>query len=226
MPYVDFAAIKQQVKIVDVLRWLDIKLKPSGARELRGSCPYCGNGERGFVVNTERNVFNSFCGCGKGSIIDLVSLHHKCGAKEAAQMLQEQFLGKPEQSAPAEHGSSDSTRRRQDDGSPASVPPELKPLDYITSDHEAIEALGLSVFACQALGLGYAPKGTMRGRVVFPLRLPDGTLCGYAGLATNGEMSPLMLIPKNLDQMIAAPITQEKPQQTASDIKNFLRVVK
>ena len=55
---------------------------------------------------------------------------------------------------------------------------ELKPLAYLTTDQVAVEALGFSVTACQALGVGFAPKVTMRGRVVFPLRLPDRKLCG------------------------------------------------
>jgi hypothetical protein len=65
----------------------------------------------------------------------------------------------------------------------------------------------------------------MRGRVVFPMRTTEGKLCGYAGLATRADMAPLMMIPKNLDQMLAAPIEETK-QAADDDVRQFLRVVK
>jgi hypothetical protein len=34
----------------------------------------------------------------------------------------------------------------------------------------------------QALGIGYAPKGMMKGYVAIPTRLPTGELTGYIGI--------------------------------------------
>ena len=45
----------------------------------------------------------------------------------------------------------------------------------------------------QALGIGYAPKGMMKGYVAIPTRLPTGELTGYikpARAATEAEIAP------------------------------------
>jgi hypothetical protein len=34
----------------------------------------------------------------------------------------------------------------------------------------------------EALGIGYAPKGMMKGYVAIPIRLPTGELTGYIGI--------------------------------------------
>jgi hypothetical protein len=52
------------------------------------------------------------------------------------------------------------------------------PLDYLEHDHITVEALGLA----EALGIGYAPKGMMKGYVAIPIRLPTGELTGYIGV--------------------------------------------
>jgi hypothetical protein len=75
-------------------------------------------------------------------------------------------------------------------------------------------------------GIGYAPKGIMRGRVVFPLRLPDNTLVGYMGLATAADQAPLLLFPKNLDERCAAPVApKEETKPKAEELRKLFRVV-
>lgn len=222
---VSFDDLKALISVTDVAAWCGIKLKQTG-KTFRGDCQLCGE-ERSFTLTPEKGMWGCFKCQKRGTVIDMV-FHFKQTAniRDAALLLQQHFLGEgtvpaPVNSpAPAGNVSPSITEKRQENGEP------LKPLDYLTTDHEAIEALGLSAAVCDALGIGFAPKGTMRGRVVFPLRLKDGSLCGYAGLATNGEMSPLLLLPKNLKQMISAPVQQEKPQAEGSDVRNFLRVVK
>lgn len=238
---VDFEEIKALVSITDVASWLGIKLKATG-NTFRGDCPLCGE-ERSFTLTPQKGLFGCFKCQVRGSVLDMV--HHvkqTANVRDAALLIQQQFLGRDSTTvpAPAGHSSPSITNRpppqreekatvpqneRPEPTGPTSSG-ELKPLEYLATDHAAIEALGLSVAACNALGIGFAPKGTMRGRVVFPLRTKEGKLCGYAGLATNGEMAPLMMLPKNLDQMVAAPVEQEKPVQVADDVRQFLRVVK
>jgi hypothetical protein len=58
-------------------------------------------------------------------------------------------------------------------------PPEsrqrpLKGLDYLEADNAAVQALGIPVEVAQALGIGYAKKGIMRGRICIPLRDASG----------------------------------------------------
>src|ERR1019366_8709017 len=40
----------------------------------------------------------------------------------------------------------------------------------------------LSQETAEALGIGYAPKGMMKGYVAIPIRLPTGELTGYIGI--------------------------------------------
>jgi len=223
---VNFDELKALISITDCAQWLGIKLKQNG-QTFRGDCVMCG-AERSFTLTPAKGLFGCFKCQKRGSILDLTHfVRETANVRDAALLLQQHFLGDRDSSssagtvsAPAEHSSPTITQTRREDGD------ELKPLDYLTTDHEAIEALGLSVAACQALGIGFAPKGTMRGRVVFPLRLGEGKLVGYIGLATNAEMSPLLLVPKNLDAMISAPVRDEKPEQGVSDVRSFLRIVK
>jgi hypothetical protein len=217
--------LKKQVNITDVLAWLDIKLKPVGDQLV--GLPWR---RAWFQSHPSLNLLKAFCGRGKGSIID-AALHFKCsdcarctedprGDCRREQYTRVRTCGT--QFSPT------MTKRREGGTVPPNVSPqasgELKPLDYLTTDHEAIEVLGLSAFACRTLGIGYAPKGTMRGRVVFRMRTVEAKLCGYAGLATRADMAPLVMIPKNLDQMHAAPIEETK-QPVGDDVRQFLRVV-
>ena len=46
------------------------------------------------------------------------------------------------------------------------------------------------------LGIGYAPRGTMTRRVLFPLRAKDGKLLGYVGVAPDADIK----LPKSLSE--------------------------
>jgi hypothetical protein len=52
----------------------------------------------------------------------------------------------------------------------------------LEADHITVEALGSSQETAEALGIGYAPKGMMKGYVAIPIRLPTGELTGYIGI--------------------------------------------
>ncbi len=222
--FIDFAALKAAVSIDQVADWLqlDLNKKPNG--QLRGCCPmHGGTNDREFVVTPSKGLFFCFGPCGGGDAITLTAQVLKIGTKEAAQRIAEHFkIGNTTSTSivPSTSTVPVSTPIEQKNGA------TLRPLEYLSTDHPAIEALGLTVAVCQALGIGYAPKGMMRGRVVFPLRLPNGTLIGYQGLATKEDMTPLLLFPKNLDQMVAAPPTQEEaPKQQPDELRRMFRVV-
>jgi hypothetical protein len=42
----------------------------------------------------------------------------------------------------------------------------------------------------QALGIGYAPRGVLRGTVAVPLRKADGAIAGYVGLTEITKLPP------------------------------------
>lgn len=54
------------------------------------------------------------------------------------------------------------------------------PID--NAGHDAVLAVGFDPEDAQTLGIGYAPKGMMRGLVAVPIRLPAGELVGYIGI--------------------------------------------
>jgi hypothetical protein len=54
-------------------------------------------------------------------------------------------------------------------------------------DHVTVESLGIASDTAEALGIGYAPKGMMKGYVAVPIRLPTGELTGYIGI-TEGKV--------------------------------------
>lgn len=229
--FLDFAALKAAVSIDQVAEWLQLDLKKQPNGQLRGHCAmHDGGDERGFVITPSKGLFFCFGPCGGGDCIKLTAQVLKIGTREAAQKIADHFkFGNSTCSTSTVDDRTSSTSITSEAAPPQGSNPQangLKPLEHLTTDHPAIEALGLSAAVCNALGIGYAPKGLMRGRVVFPLRLPDGTLIGYQGLATTGDQAPLILFPKNLDEKIAAPpAAVEKPPQQPDELRKLFRVV-
>jgi hypothetical protein len=66
----------------------------------------------------------------------------------------------------------------------------------------------------------------MNGRVVVPLRLVDGSLVGYLGIATQVEQSPLLKFPDNLEEKCGVSGAVEEPEVKSQDeLRKLLRVV-
>jgi len=233
--FIDFAALKAAVSIDAVAEWLQLDLKKQSNGQLRGCCPmHDGKNEREFVITPSKGLFFCFGPCGGGDCIKLAAQVLKIGTRDAAQKIADHFNfgnGTSKEQVPVPSHRTSSTSITETNGQPVAeaAPPSrsdvLKPLDHLTTDHPAIEALGLTAAVCTALGIGYATKGLMKGRVAFPLRLPDGTLVGYQGLATSGDQAPLILFPKNLAERVALPPKQEeeRPAENIVDFKKFYR---
>jgi hypothetical protein len=64
--------------------------------------------------------------------------------------------------------------------SATTVPPHdhFQPLDYLGIRSRYGRTFGNSPDSAEALGIGYAPKGMMKGYVAIPIRLPTGGLTG------------------------------------------------
>ena len=76
----------------------------------------------------------------------------------------------------------------------AEEPPDaLNPLDYLEPLHPSVSALGFTEEVAKAVGIGYAPKGTMKGRCLIPLRTEEGKLVGYIGF--NPALEPQFKLP-------------------------------
>ena len=172
--FIDFEEVKAANPIGDVAERLGLDLKRAG-HQLRGPCPSGEGGERAFVITPAKGVWYSFGLQQGGDVLALVELMNDCSTKEAAQFL----VG---ETVPPE--------RRSERQSKESAPERgFRALDYLEPDHVAVEALGIEPEDARALGLGYAPRGVLRGTVAVPIRRSDGAISGYIGI-TEAKLPP------------------------------------
>lgn len=98
---------------------------------------------------------------------------------------------------------SESRELEQDPGTkPTSVNPALTFELRLETEHPWFAEAGVLPEAIKEFGLGFCSKGMMGGRIVFPIRNPQGELIGYAGRWPGDappEGQPLWRYPKGLD---------------------------
>src|SRR3954451_13186919 len=70
------------------------------------------------------------------------------------------------------------------------MPRALARIDYLEPEHEAVQALGISVETAGEIEAGYAPKGSMVGRFVVPIFSRNGIRIAYIGLAVTPDQQP------------------------------------
>jgi DNA primase len=144
-------------------------------------------------------------GMNGGDVIDLVCLLEGTrlpleGARKLAELFSQN--GKPARTQSAGAGeNSPQTHLSKGQANPTTVVEKNKPLAFTLKDvnpcHELIQSRGISPETAKEFGVGYFPgKGSMAGRIVFPL-YEEGSVVGYCGRATNGQ-EPKWLMPKGL----------------------------
>lgn len=172
MSYLDFETIKADHPIEDVADRLGLTLKQSG-KQRRGKCPTCeGGGHRNLVITPEKGVYYCFADGKGGDAIALVAHVNGIGVKEAAAWIAGDTPVReavPKEKKGSERG--------------------FKPLDYLDPEHEAVAAVGFDPGDATALGIGYAPRGVLRGTVAVPVRSDDGSIAGYIGI-TEAKLPP------------------------------------
>jgi DNA primase len=185
--YIDFQELKARVSITDVADLLGLALTEHND-QLRGPCPRCqGSGERTLAITPERNAYYCFTDERGGDCIALAAHIRNCSMRDAALFIHEHLR--------ARGADGDDTEPDESKLDTASTS-RLQPLDYLLFEHEAVQALGIDPKAAEALGIGYAKKGIMRGRVAIPLRSHEGVLAGYCGYTAEGD--PPLKLPKTL----------------------------
>ncbi|MEQ9135738.1 MAG: CHC2 zinc finger domain-containing protein [Thalassobaculum sp.] len=200
MPFVDFAALKERVKIEEAAEMLGLRLKTTG-QQLRGPCPVCeSGGDRALVITPGKQLFYCFAAKTGGDLIKLVAHVEKLGANEAAVRLDRHFG----------NGTSTSSSERYSTGTSGTVPQSeqgednpakrsLSPLSYLQAEHDLVQALGISPETCEFFGAGFAPKGIMRGRLAIPIHDLNGDLVAYCGRAVKDDQTPLLVFPKEFE---------------------------
>lgn len=172
MPLLDFEDIKARHPIDEVAQRLGIELVKSGS-SMRGKCKVCeSSGDRNLAITPGKGVFYCFSNGKGGDVIALVSHILGLGTKESAQWIDGVSTAKekaPKAEAPSEGG--------------------FKALEYLQHDHEAVLALGFEPDDAERLGIGFAPRGILKGKVAIPVRLANGNLAGYVG-ATELQLPP------------------------------------
>lgn len=208
--FIDFQALKQQIRIEDAMPLLGLTVSKF-SDQMRGACPACkSGGDRALVITASKSVFYCFAAGEGGDVIALTSHIKGIGMKEAAAFLAENLTTSVEAppATPAATVPSHSSPKKEKAG--------FNPLTYLQDDHPSVQALGISQETAETFGAGYAPKGTMRGRVLFPIRDRAGILLAYCGLGEN----PHWLMPPNFDPatvIFAADRVQEGELRIVSD---------
>lgn len=151
---VDFAELKARLSIEQVAEMLGLDAKQQNG-QLRCRCPVHDGGSRALVITPAKESFYCFAPeCKTGG--DLIALYahvKQLPVKEAAGEL----------------------ARLAGVG--------LEPLAYLETKHPAVEALGITHEQAAHIGIGYAARGTLIGRVAIPIRDQEGKLICYAGYA-------------------------------------------
>jgi hypothetical protein len=159
--YIDYKAVKQSTTIDRVCEMLGMR-----PRKSRMMCPIAQNDPRELVINVDKNIWFCFSCKQGGSILELAAHVNKSTIKEAAHAIQS-----------AVNGYQPKERGLPQDGLP-----------YLLADHPQVHRLGLDTATAAKLGVGHAPRGTMKGRTLFPLRDRTGRLLGYIGVAPGADI--------------------------------------
>jgi DNA primase len=177
MTAVDIKHVRDNVDIARVADWLGIKFtKRFMGEQLRAECPINGGGKRALVITPSKNRYYCFapeCQEG-GDAVQFTAKIRQIPIRDAALALQSHFLDYHQKRGTAEN--------------------PLHKIDYLEAEHESVQALGISLDVARMLGIGYAGKGTMIKRVLFPIRTEDGKLVGYIGY--NANLEPQVKLPK------------------------------
>lgn len=193
MAWVDFQAVKQAVSMRDALARYGVQLRQTNGFTLRGGCPLPSHSSKvagTFVVNMDKNIWTCKSdSCRKaserrgGNVLDFVAAMETCSIREAALKLADWF-----------RVSGDTQR---DSVKPTPPKPEPKPttnaplgfqLKGVDPTHPYLAARGVEPATASHFGVGFFPgKGSMSGRIVFPIYDDQDQLVAYAGRALDAE---------------------------------------
>jgi DNA primase len=200
--WIDFAELKRQVSIRDVLARYGLLggLQEKKPGKLVGPCPIHG-GKNGtsFNVDADKNVYHCFSECGGGNVLDLVMKIENCTIREAGEKLSDWFglsferrrKGESKQETPAtpvpaRAPASHNSGRAE---GPHANPPLERPLRDLNGDHPYLVVRGLTVPTIKTFGIGFCTRGLMRGRIAIPIHDERGDLVAYAGRAVDGDLA-------------------------------------
>lgn len=183
--WVDFKEVKAAVSILSLLQRYNVTLRKVNHTSYRGDCPLPqhGQGSKGSLsVSSEKNVWSCqsrSCSDARGkkggNVLDFVAAMNNCSVRDAAVKLSAWFMSGATDPAPTP--------------TPAPVlvnPPLAFELRDIQFNNRHLLIRGFEEEECEYLGVGFFPgKGSMAGRIVFPIHNEKGELVAYCGRATD-----------------------------------------
>jgi DNA primase len=194
--WVDFKTIKTSVRFEQIFEHYKIDWLQKTDDELHGRCPiHNGDGKNTFHANLTKKVFHCFSCKAQGNVLDFVAAMEKCGAKTAAQKLQQWFAV----TTPSPTAKSDSVTTTMEAPKRGEQLVKNEPLKFQLRDidpaHPYIASRGIALETAQNFGVGFFPgKGTMSGRVVIPIHGEHGQLLAYAGRSID-DLEPRYKLP-------------------------------
>ncbi|MEJ6011423.1 CHC2 zinc finger domain-containing protein [Novosphingobium aquae] len=171
----DFQQIKKDYPIAQVAELLGLTLKKAG-NTFRCQCPSGEGNERGMVITPDKGIFYSFPKQKGGDVLSLVSFVKGCSLTEAASWLVGDTKPEKKRDKPDEV--------RESSAKTETAQPEergFRELDYLQPEHDAVCAIGFDTDDAKRIGVGYSPRGVLRGTVAIPVRDRSGKLLGYVG---------------------------------------------
>lgn len=179
-PWIDFRDIRARISLEDVLiRYYRLTSFVRHGTRLVGPCPvHGGDSPRAFHAELERNLWHCFTKCqGGGNQLDFVAKKECISVREAALRLDEFFRGvdTPTPSPPSPPAQT----------ATAAAPERNPVLDLnlrLHHDHpHLLVDRKLTLPTAEHFGVGWCPKGMLRGMIAIPIHDGEGNLVAYAG---------------------------------------------
>jgi DNA primase len=216
--WVSFEEIKKAVSLEMVLNHYRIELRSVGDRTLRGKCPLPMHGAEhknraSFTATLTKGVGGIWAcqstSCVKardgkkgGNALDFVATMERCTIRDAAVMLAEWF-GVLQSAGPERNSTNKKTTeetgalvsKEKQDGDEVQNKELTFSLQGIEFKHPYLESRGVGEELAMTFGIGYfGGRGSMSGRIVFPIYNEQGELVAYAGRAID-ESEPRYKFP-------------------------------
>ena len=215
--WVDFRAVKAAVTMQQVLDHYGMRLRKVNATYLRGKCPLPMHSSQGsgdsFGVDLGKQAWacqSDSCvkarqGRKGGNILEFVALKEGVTVRDAALKLAEWFSidsPKPENGSAKREGAPPPKVEivKPREGSEDQSGEANKPLNFalkgIDHGHPYLKVRGITEETACKFGVGYfGGNGSMKGRIVFPIRDLTGELAAYAGRSIDDSIDPRWKFP-------------------------------
>lgn len=200
--WVNFDEIKQRVSLEMVINRYGWKLRRTGPAALRGRCPLpthrSQESSESFTATLDKGTGGAWschsqsCAAERGgkkggNALDLVAAVEACSIRDAAMKLSDWFPAQPvtqEKKPPPdpEPQQIEDRSHGEPDGNEGINKPLKFQLKSIDAAHPYLQSRGVTPDLAQRFGVGcFSGRGSMSGRIIFPIHNEKGELVAYAG---------------------------------------------